>query len=243
VWVTLLAAVAVLVGGLVRGYSGFGASMVWIASLSLVYPPASVVSTVLLVEVLASLALLPTVRGEVEWHSMRGLLVTSVLTMPVGVALLADVSGETMRVIVAFAILAATIAVGAGVQPFGEPGLRGALLAGSVSGLADGSTGIGGPPAVLFYFARGRRVDVGRATLIAYFLGTDSVGVLFMALAGLVDRTVLVHSAVFAPAAMLGVTAGHRIFHRRADQGFRAFVLVLLVCLSLAILVRAVVFS
>lgn len=36
--VIVLASIAVLLGALVRGYTGFGASMFWVVSLSLVYP-------------------------------------------------------------------------------------------------------------------------------------------------------------------------------------------------------------
>ena len=61
----LAAAVAVLLGALVRGYTGFGASMFWVASLALIYPPSGVVPTVLLLEVLASLVLVPSVWREV----------------------------------------------------------------------------------------------------------------------------------------------------------------------------------
>lgn len=45
---------SVLAGAFVKGYSGFGASMMWVASLSLVLPPHRVVPMVLLWEVQSS---------------------------------------------------------------------------------------------------------------------------------------------------------------------------------------------
>jgi uncharacterized membrane protein YfcA len=233
-----IASVAVLAGAVVRGYTGFGASMFWVASLSLVYPPSGVVPTVLALEVLASLTLLPSVASRVQWRSMSWMLGATMLTMPLGVALLSVLPARPMRVVVASAILLATIALASGLSLAGPPGTRTALAAGSVSGLVNGSTGIGGPPAVLLYFSGTTAHDVGRATLIAYFLGTDSAGFAMMAVAGLVDRSVVVHAAAFAPLGLVGIAAGQRLFRRTGDRGFRTVVLVVLGLLSAAMLVR-----
>lgn len=233
------AAVAVLAGALVRGYTGFGASMFWVASLSLIYPPAGVVPTVLALEVLASLTLLPAVVGKVHWRSMSWMLAATVLTMPLGVALLSVLPARPMRILVAVAILAGTLALASGVRLARSPGTRSALAAGSVSGIVNGSTGIGGPPAVLLYFSGTTEHQVGRATLIAYFLGTDAVGFAMMAGAGLVDHAVLLHAAIFAPLALAGIWLGQRGFARSSGARFRTVVLAVLGVLSVAMLLRA----
>lgn len=237
--VIAVACVAVLVGGLVRGYTGFGASMFWVASLSLIYSPASVVPTVLALEVLASIALLPSVFRQVHWRSMRWMLLSTVATMPLGIALLAALPDRQMRIVVALAILSATVAVASGATLVTRPGRVAALTAGSVSGLMNGSTGVGGPPAVLLYFSGASPNDVGRASLIAYFLFTDAIGFALMAGYGLVDLTVLSHTALFAPLALVGIVAGQLAFRRTGGTGLRAVVLVVLVVLSVAMLLRA----
>ncbi len=53
--------VAVLIGAFVKGYTGFGASMLWATSLSLVLPPLQIVPMVLMFEVATSIHLLPRV--------------------------------------------------------------------------------------------------------------------------------------------------------------------------------------
>lgn len=235
------AAAAVLAGAVVRGYTGFGASMFWVASLSLIYPPAGVVPTVLALEVLASLTLLPSVTHEVHWRSMRWMLAATVLTMPIGVALLSALPARPMRLVVAVAILLGTLALASGARIAGRPGFRTALTAGSVSGIVNGSTGIGGPPAVLLYFSGDTAQEVGRATLIAYFLGTDAIGFAMMAATGLVDGSVVAHAAIFAPLALGGIACGQRVFRRTGGRGFRRVVLAVLGLLSIAMLVRGLV--
>ena len=238
-----LAATAVLAGALVRGYTGFGASMFWVASLSLIFPPSGVVPTVLALEVLASLTLLPSVVGRVQWRSMAWMLAATIMTMPLGVALLSVLPARPMRVLVAVAILLGTIALASGLRLARSPGARMALTAGAVSGVVNGSTGIGGPPAVLLYFSGTTEHQGGRATLIAYFLGTDSIGFAMMSGAGLVDHRVVLHAAVFAPLALAGIWVGQRSFRRSSGQNFRGVVLTVLAVLSVAMLVRALLFG
>lgn len=238
-----VAAVAVLVGALVRGYTGFGASMLWVVSLSLIYPPVGVVPTVLALEVLASIALLPRILGHVDWRSMRWMLIATAATMPLGVALLTTLPDRQMRLVVAGAILVATVAVASGITPARTPGPRAALTAGSVAGVVNGSTGMGGPPAVLLYFSTAVPAETGRATLIAYFLGTDAIGFAIMAAYGLVDRTIVMHTAVFTPLAMVGIAVGQYAFRRTGGSGFRGVVLTVLIVLSIAMLVRAAAFG
>ena len=55
-WSLIYIAAAVLAGGFVKGYSGFGASMFWVTTLSLVLEPREVVPIVLLFEVASSVA-------------------------------------------------------------------------------------------------------------------------------------------------------------------------------------------
>ena len=61
----------IVLGGVVRGFGGFGASMVWVIGSSLVLPPSSAIPTAFVLEVLASVQLLPGVWRQVHWRSLR----------------------------------------------------------------------------------------------------------------------------------------------------------------------------
>lgn len=238
--VTGIAIIAVLGGALVRGYSGFGASMVWVSSLSLLYPPLQVVPVVMALEVIASLVLLPRVASHVEWKSMSWMLGATLLTLPIGVLLLSAIPANALRILVGVAILLGTTAMAAGVDLSRGSGRGSAVVAGAVSGIVNGSTGIGGPPAILLYFSPTKSIKVGRATLIAYFLGTDLVTAALMAIARLFDRAVFEHLLILSGPAILGIAVGQAAFARYGDRGFRKVVICLLLVLSLATIGRAI---
>lgn len=46
---------------------------------------------------------------------------------------------------------------------------------GGISGLFNGSAAIGGPPVILFFFSSPTHAHVSRASLIAFFLGSDMI--------------------------------------------------------------------
>ena len=94
----IVAVIAVLIAGFIRGYSGFGFAMVAVTSMSLVIPPARVVPLVLILEVMASISLVPQVWKDIDWYSLRWLLAGSVFATPLGVYLLANTPLTPMRV-------------------------------------------------------------------------------------------------------------------------------------------------
>ena len=100
--------------------------------------------------------------------------------------------------------------------------------------------GIVGPPVILFYFSSPIGVAAGRASIIAYFIGTDSVATLMFAARGLIDAGVYWRTAVFAPILIAGVLAGHRGFAGTDPETFRKVALFVLMGLSALLFARAV---
>ena len=112
------------------------------------------------------------------------------------------------------------------------PGTAASGVVGAASGLANGAFGIGGPPAILFYFASPAGHEAGRASLIAYFLMTDLIGLVFLSREALITRETLFLALGFLPALILGNWIGARGFKSANPATFRKWVLVLLAVLA-----------
>lgn len=238
VWWPLVALI-VLAGGVVRGFGGFGASMVWVVGLSLLIHPAAVVPTALLLEVLASVQMLPQVWREIDWQSLRWLLTGAVLGTPVGVWLLARLPAKAMQLTIAVLVLAATIALATKVRPARLPGPGGTAAVGVVSGALNGAFAMGGPPAILMYFSSPAATTIGRASLVAYFLGTDLFGTATAAVGGLLPLAVLTQTAAMVPVSLVGIKLGSVLFRRASGADLRRYVLWLLAALSIATFAQA----
>lgn len=236
-----VAVLAVFVGGFVRGYSGFGSGMIWAGGLSLVLPPVVVVPAIFLLDLVASAHLVPRVWQDIDWRSLRWLLLGAVAATPPGLFLLASLPGDVIRAGIAVAVLSATALLWRGFTLRAMPGPRAAVAAGALSGFIGGSTGVGGPPAILLYFSAPTTVGVSRASLIGYLFGLDLISALVASLQGLYTREVGLWTLILVAPMLLGIVLGNRQF-LRADPGrFRRFVLLLLAALSIAVLARALV--
>jgi len=229
----------VFLAAIVRGYSGFGFSMLAVISLSLLLPPAEIVPTILMLEVAASLHLLPRIWLRVHWRSVGWLLAGCVVATPVGTWLLASMPAPPMQLALSACVLAAAILLAQGYALKATPGAAATFGTGMASGALNGSFGIGGPPVILFYFSTPAAVAVSRASLIAYFFGTDVVGLGFLSLEGLVTWESALRFALFLPALLIGVAVGHRSFKGADPTAFRRWVLRLLMLLAILSALRA----
>lgn len=231
---------AIFVGGFIRGYTGFGSSMIWVSSLTQVMPAARVVPVILALEVLASVHLLPAAWPAVQWSTVWPLMIAAWLATPVGVWVLARLSPAAMQFAISLVVLGTAVLLWRGHALRRTPGTPATLGIGAVSGVLTGATSAGGPPLVMFYLSSPAGMAVQRASLIACFLGIDAVGVGIAALAGLVPAESVIHIALLLPAMLAGTALGGRRFLGTSPDTFRRVALLLLAALGLAGIIRAV---
>jgi hypothetical protein len=237
----LVAAIAVGVAGYVRGYGGFGFAMITVAALSLLFPLARVVPMVLLLDIGASLLLLPGVWRSVHWSALFWLLTGVMAGTPLGVWLLGTVPAAPMKLAVAAVIFVLALLMRQGWghrRRSGRPAIFG-LGTGLVSGVLNGAAAIGGPPAILFFFASPTGAAVSRASLIAFFLVTDILAALTCAAAGLMTVDDGRRALMLVLPLAAGLLADSRAFIRTPEERFRKRVLLYLMLLALLVVLRA----
>ncbi len=230
----------VFVAGIIRGYSGFGFAMVAVTSMSLVLPPSQVVPIVLILEVLASIKLVPQVWRNIDWFSLRWLLAGALVGTPIGVYLLATLPPAQMRFSISLLVLVAAFLLMWDFSWKRMPGSPLILTTGVACGMLNGGAAIGGPPVILFYLSSPAGVTVSRASIIAFFLGIDTMTLTMASIQGLITLKTLTTSAFCLLPLLIGIVVGSRLFINVDETSFRRHVLILLMILSVAGLLRAV---
>jgi uncharacterized protein len=240
-WLPLIfACVCIFGAAIVRGFSGFGFSLLSITALSLVYAPAQIIPSIFMLEVAASLHLLPSIWKDIHWRSLLPLTLGCLIATPLGVWALANVPARPMQVAFALFVLAASFALWRGYALKSMPGQVASTAAGAASGLANGAFGIGGPPVIVFYFSSPAGDIAGRASLIAFFLITDVIGLSNQAVQGLLLWDAVWRAVAFLPPLLLGVWIGNSSFKSANPETFRKAVLALLAVLAVIIGLKAV---
>jgi len=237
----IVAVIAVFVAGLIRGYSGFGFAMVAVTTMSLVIPPARVVPLVLILEVIASIRLVPQVWKDIDWYSLRWLLAGSLFATPFGAYLLANIPAESMRISISLLVLVAAILLLRGWAWKQMPGRPLIFTTGIACGILNGAAAIGGPPVILLYLSSPAGVTVSRASIIAYFLGIDTMSLVMASIHGLTTSKTLLLTVVSLIPLLLGIAIGSKMFIKIDKKSFRHHVLILLIILSIAGLLRGII--
>jgi uncharacterized protein len=237
-WELAYVITCIFLAAIVRGFSGFGFSLLSITSLSLVLPPAQVVPSIFMLEVAASIRLLPEVWKDIHWRSLAPLLLGCLVATPFGVWLLAHVPAPPMQIALGIFVFTATVLLWLGFALKSMPGTISSTAVGAASGFANGAFGIGGPPVILFYFASPAGNIAGRASLIAFFLATDIIGLGFQSREGLVTWDAAQRALIFLAPLLIGIWIGTRGFNNADPETFRKIVLVILALLAAASIVQ-----
>ena len=232
-WIVVYSFACVFGAAIVRGYSSFGFSLLAITSLSLALPPSAVIPPIFMLEVAASLSLMPSVWRDVHWKALALLWLGCALGTPLGVWFLATVPAAPMKIALAIAVIAAASLLGSGYVRKSMPNAGETVLTGGVAGLLNGAFGIVAPPVVVFFFGSPAGAAISRASLIAFFIGTDGMGLAFLAREGLVTSDGLYRFLMLVPVLLAGQWLGARSFKKSDPGEFRRWALRILAALAL----------
>jgi len=222
----------IFAAAVVRGYAGFGFSLLSVTALSILLEPRQIIPTIFILEVCASIHLLAINWRHVHWHALGWLVVGCLIGTPIGVYALARVPAAPLKVALAGVVVTIAILLSRGFTLKALPGRPGTVGTGLVSGVLNGALGVGGPPVVILFFSTPTGAATGRASMIAYFLFTDLLGLGWQWHDGLLNRQVLVRALLYAPALTAGVFVGNRMFTAVDPARFRVWVLRLLIALA-----------
>lgn len=218
---TAVAIVLVAFAGVLRGFSGFGSAMVLAPTLAALYPVTEAVPLVILLEVALSFQLLPGAMRLVVWREIGVMSAAALPGLALGAWLLAVVPGYALRLSISASIIVFLVLIVLRVRRRGAKTTVGHAGAGLLSGVANGASGVGGPPIVLYYLAGDDSSATLRATVICYFFIIDVASLAIYGAQGLLTRDVLLLALLCVPAAVAGVWLGSRWFDGASEQLYR----------------------
>jgi uncharacterized membrane protein YfcA len=144
---------AALIGGAVRGFTGFGFAMVFVPIATIAVGPSQAAALIWLIDIPFAWPLAAASFRQVDWRGIFPLVAGAALTAPLGVWLLVHADPATARWIVAIVILAATAALATGWRWRGRAGVGLSLGVGGLSGAASGLAQLGGMPLAIFWLS------------------------------------------------------------------------------------------
>lgn len=221
-----------LVAAVVRGYSGFGFSAIVIAGASLFVAPAAIVPALYILEIIASIHMLPSVRHQIDFPNFWPLLVGCVVGLPAGQFLLIHLPADTIRVCLSLGILLSAALLWRGYD-FGQQMTRPlACLAGFLLGFGSGMASMGGLLAMVIFLGVNYPAAQTRAMFVAIFFAMYVYGVGVSALNGLITLTTVWIVLVMLLPLFAGILLGQKQYRSATQESFRKLALVLLTVLA-----------
>jgi len=227
-----IAAATVLAAGLIRGFSGFGSALVNAPMLSLLWGPTIGVPVAALIEFAPAVQLTPRAIPIAQWRTILVMGVPALILIPAGLWLLITLPNEVVRRFVAAVVLGLVAIMWSGWRYRGERTTALNLGVGALSGLLSGTTGVGGPPVILYLISGKDDAAVIRANMIGFFTIVLIGMAVTFALGGLFGPLVLWRTALLAVPFIVGIFAGARLFPLASQRTFRNIALTFLAASS-----------
>lgn len=230
----LMVASALAVAGLVRGFSGFGAAMIFTPLASAVWGPQVAIAMLCVIDGTVTLPLVARAIGRCTWREVTPIAVGMAVGTPFGVRVLAVADAETLRWAICAVVFVALALMASGWRYVGRPTLAVTLATGGLAGFMGGSIGIAGPVVVLFWLAGQSNPATVRANIIALFVFATLIQSASLAANGLLTIPGAVSAAVAIPLYALGIVIGARCFWLASETQFRRLAFTLILAAAIA---------
>lgn len=226
----LLAALVLagLLAGLSRGFSGFGAALIFVPLASMLVGPKLAGPILAIIDAIFAAYLIPAALRLAQRRSVATMFAGALFGIPAGAWILTLYSPHTLRWMICVMAALMFVLVASGWRYRGMPHVAATLGVGALSGVFSGIAQIGGPPVVSYWLGTETPPAVLRANVIVYFAASTVLTLVVYGVGGLFTPAALKLAACSGPAYGLGTVVGNRMFALATPGVFRRITLALI---------------
>jgi uncharacterized membrane protein YfcA len=230
----VVAIAAVLAGGFLRGFVGFGAALVIVPVLSLAYGPLVAIPALTVIGIPTLVQLLPDAIRHSERRIVVPIAVAILLSAPLGTWVLVSVPPALMKMVISGLVIGLVGMLARGWKLKGDVSLPVLILAGVAGGLVQGVAGIGGPPVVAVALSRPGSPTEQRGNVLALMTAISLASLVPLSLFGLFTREAVVIGLILLPLYGAAILVGSRYFSSGGQRHFRQAAIGLLLVIGVA---------
>jgi uncharacterized membrane protein YfcA len=224
-----------LVAGTARGFSGFGAALIFMPLASSLAAPRLVAALLLIIDFVAMIPLIPNAWRHGDRRATAVMVTGALVGVPTGTWFLTRLDPVTTRWIISGFVFALLLLLLSGWRYRGRDHAAVTIGVGGLSGFCSGLAQTGGPPIVGYWLGRPLATSVARANIMLFFAASDVVSVVSYAITGLITVEAIGFALIVGPVYAIGVALGAALFGRASETVFRA--------ICYALIATAVVFG
>ena len=158
------------------------------------------------------------------------------LTIPIGIIFLIAINEQVIKIIMSVLVIFFVILIASGWRLKSTITTYVLIFTGTISGLMQGITGMGGPPIVTVLLSKGDNNDVTRGNTLIMFAAIVISAVLSMYYFNLFSKTLILTGIITSPLYLLASFLGSQFYNLSGNKYYRNISLLLLGLIGFATL-------
>ncbi|CAN5208857.1 sulfite exporter TauE/SafE family protein [soil metagenome] len=200
-----------------RGFTGFGAALIFMPLASTVFDPKLAAAALLVVDDVLTLPLALAALRVCRWRTVLPAAAAAMATSPLGAWLLARGDPIALRWTISAIVLAMLARILSGLRYHGNPRTEASAAVGAVAGLLGGVSQVSGPPVIAFWMSGPFPLATVRANLLVFFALASFSSFAAYLWYGFFPSDALWLMLLVTPVFAVALFAGARLF--RVSQG------------------------
>jgi len=213
--------VIAFVASVTRGFSGFGAALIFMPLAGTVVPPKTAAALLLIIDFVSAAPLAPNAWKLAQRKTVGVMALGALIGVPAGTWGLTQLDPVVTRWIIASLVLVLLALLISGWRYRGDPHPSVAAGVGGLAGLCSGLAQTGGPPIVTFWLGQPIASAVARANIVSYFAVSDIFSIATYLISGLLTMDVLRLCLIIGPIYGFGLFLGAQMFGVASETIFR----------------------
>jgi uncharacterized protein len=210
-----------LVAGMARGFSGFGAALIFVPIAAKFIGPQQASPLLLVTDAIVAAPLIYSSWATAKKQEVGLMAVGGLIGAPLGTLILMTGDPLSLRWLISGLTLAMLGLLLSGWRYRKQPWPALTMGVGGISGLFSGIAQIGGPPVVAYWLGGATKAHTMRASTILYFAVGSATTLVSYWLGGLLVAQVFQLSAVILVFFAGGLYLGSRMFGLASERTFR----------------------
>ena len=237
----MLGFISILLASFLQGITGFGFALIAVPLLSLFIPEIRNITPIIVIySFLTNIIIVYKSRHYIDFKKIIPLIIFGIIATPIGTYLLLYVKVNTLKIIIGSIITFTAFAMFKNSKIKIKNQSLSYGIVGLLSGFLNGSTGLSGPPVVLFLTNQNTDKEIFRANLTFYGISTNIFAIIIFSVEGIINTSVLNFTLLYLPALIIGVLAGIKISTKINQIIFRNLTIYLIAFLGLYTVISAI---
>ena len=217
-----------LIGGVVRGYSGFGGALIVVPLSAMVFGPTVAVPMFYLFDLGSATPYGYRSVPRCKWPQVVPMLAGHLVMLPLGVWLLANMDPTAIRWSMEASVVLMLLLLVSGWRYTGRTNPPLSVAVGATAGLMGAVAGISGPPIIAYWLGQKDDAPTIRANIMAYYALTSTAMDAVFLVKGMFTWQVLLYAIMIWPSYAAGLWGGARLFRGTSERAFRVSAYVLI---------------